>query len=758
MAAALLATAAPAGAYYTGPHADITTDAMTAEGFGPDAVGVAQVNNWFVNFYENDTKNPFSGHADFKTRLGALNLFTEGWSDELVDAAERGHFDSSTPGLSNTAGVTHEWDRLRRVTWTLSREACANGDPLQLLGILGISLHQVQDFYTHTNWIEPKNAGGAEVPLGSDGPGWQARGLGSSPTWFDVPAAEREKVTVYTAGTPGHERKHGEWNGSDEGVPSDGNTTLSGTMAKDWHGRPLYLQSAIGAYFATRQWLRAVRSWVADEACWARAQRYSEHLRALRHDQAGSFGISLYAGRWQGQGDPTFGEVPGPGGSIVNLRAVIRSYFKPRVVPFVLRGRTVFRRRFEDLILRMADFNPPGQIAPVPSSQDLQRSMRIVVLRVLQMRGIHLGDPSFDHADMYARARIAGQPFASAVIHDHDRYSFPYSNEPSTWLKAVPAVPDEGEPVESIEVEITTGDVRFAGTDDDVQLRLGRRLRFPLDKRLYDDFERGDRDTYSVPIDGAVADGMRVGDITQVQIEKSRDGVAGGWRLAGVRLRVNGRVIYSNRSVARWLENRRRTWTAPDFVRRAPRGTKIPVWLRLAEDDFLYGDDDEGDINPYDRRRTVSIGYAPGPPLERRTTGGGLLGGRLDDGGEATVRYSLETITPEPIRLAPPPPPPPPPAPPPPPPPDLVVTAFTSGSVTVKNLGPGPAGPFRLRAGDATRTVFQSFAGLAAGASETRALTGLVCTATYVAMVDDLEQVDEADEANNTKGSEAVIC
>jgi hypothetical protein len=36
---------------------------MTAEGFGADAVGVAQVNNWFVDIYENGSKVPFSGHA-----------------------------------------------------------------------------------------------------------------------------------------------------------------------------------------------------------------------------------------------------------------------------------------------------------------------------------------------------------------------------------------------------------------------------------------------------------------------------------------------------------------------------------------------------------------------------------------------------------------------------------------------------------------------------------------------------------------------
>jgi hypothetical protein len=159
-AAALLATVSPAAAYYTGPHAEITADAMGAEGFGNHAIGVAQVNNWFPDLYENESQNPFSGHADKLTRLAAGALFTESWSDEVVEAAERVHFDSSTPGLSNTAGMTFEWDRLRRATWSLSREACARGDSLQLLGVLGISLHQVHDFYTHTNWIEPRNAGG----------------------------------------------------------------------------------------------------------------------------------------------------------------------------------------------------------------------------------------------------------------------------------------------------------------------------------------------------------------------------------------------------------------------------------------------------------------------------------------------------------------------------------------------------------------------------------------------------------------------
>ena len=729
-----LAVAAPASAYDTGSHFEITDDVMTSEGFGADAVGVAQVNNWFVDFYEQAGKNPFSGHGGFWKRLLAGAIDTENWADDVIAAAERSHFDSSTSTLFNTVGVTNEWDRLRRAVWTLVREARARNDSAMLLAVLGMSLHQVQDFYTHTNWVEPESG------LGMEGPGWRARGFGSSPTWFDLPAGIRDGVTIYTANTQGHPRQHGDWNG-------DGNTSLTKTMSKDWPGRLLYLDSAISAHFASRQWVQAVRSWVGDDAFWARARRYRANERQLNHDLDGAFGISLYGGHWQGQGEP-LGGTRGPGGSLVSLRQTIKHYFQPTFNIGNLRGRTQYRARFESLIKRLADPNPTGQLGPVPSSQELQRGTRMVVLRVLNMRGHGLGDPGPDDADMYARVRIAGQPMASAVIHGHDRYSFPNPNEPFTWIKAVPALPNEGEPVESIEVEVRTGDVRWGGTDDDVYLQLSRTHRFQLDKRLYDDFERGDRDTYSVPIDDAVRSGMRVGDITRVQLEKSPDRLAGGWRLGGMRLRVNGRTVYDNQSINRWLENDRRTWTASNFVARAPRGPKLPVWIRLAEDDFLYGGDDYGDINPFDRRETVAVGYAPGPPLQRSTSGGGRLGGRLDDGEEATITYRLETITPELIR----------PVEPPAVPPDLVITEFFFGTVTVRNQGAGAAGPFRLRAGNAATGVFQSYAGLAAGASETRALTGLACEGAYVAAADDLGQVAESDETNNSRNAGAVIC
>ena len=86
-----------------------------------------------------------------------------------------------------------------------------------------------------------------------------------------------------------------------------------------------------------------------------------------------------------------------------------------------------------------------------------------------------------------------------------------------------------------------------------------------------------------------------------------------------------------------------------------------------------------------------------------------------------------------------------------------MITSFFYNTVTVTNQGSGAAGPFRLRAGDATTSAFESFTGLAPGESATRALP-LICERSHVALVDDLSQVEETDEANNTKGSEPAIC
>jgi PLAT/LH2 domain-containing protein len=738
---ASLALAAPALAFDTGPHAEITKDAMSAEGFGEDAIGVTQVNNWFCDFYEQASSNPFSGHGGFFKRLLSGAVTAEQWPDAVVDAAWRCHFDNAF-WLSNTVAISAEWDRLRRAVWALAQEARERNDPAELLAVLGISLHQLQDFYTHSNWVEARPGHGI---AGSDGPGWQERGYGSYPTWFDLPANVRETSTIYADESQGH-RLHGFWN-------SDGNNAIDTMMNKDWSGRPYYTPAAISAYFATRQWIEAVRAWVGDNAFWRRAQRFRANQEQLDHDLSGMYNISLSAGHWQGQGEPLGGEERGPGGNLLDLRSAIKDYFQETFDS--MRGRTDYRSRFQGLVKRVEDPSPSGRLAPVPSSQRLQSSTRLVVLRILSYRGEGLGDPGPDEADVYARVGIDGQQMTSAMINGNDGFSFSRPNSPFTWFKAVPAEPNESEPVESIEVEVDTADTRWAGTDDDVFLRLGRRgqenFHFQLDKNFTNDFEQGDRDTYSVPIDGAIRDGMTVGDISRVQLEKTPDGVAGGWKLGGMTLRVNGKPFYEDQNINQWLEDGRRIWQAPDFKPRNPRGAEVPVWLNLRESDSIYGSDDEGDVNPFDNRDIVGIGYQLGKPLQASAHGGKVLGGRQGYGGDdASLTYKLETIVPETL-------------PGPPEPsgnpgeratkPDLVVSAFLLNRITIQNRGDGDAGPFRLKV---AAGAFQ-YPGLPAGASFTRPLS-LSCSGTFFAMVDDLEQVEETDETNNSKAIEPGLC
>ena len=111
--------------------------------------------------------------------------------------------------------------------------------------------------------------------------------------------------------------------------------------------------------------------------------------------------------------------------------------------------------------------------------------------------------------------------------------------------------------VNRLQVKVTTGDVRWAGTDDDVTLTLAAR-DWDLDNDNHDDFERGHTDTFDLD----PGTGLYLEDIHGIRIHKSPDGIAGGWRLKGVETIVNGSTIYDNQSIDKWLEDDDRTWSA----------------------------------------------------------------------------------------------------------------------------------------------------------------------------------------------------
>lgn len=614
----------------------------------------------------------------------------------------------------------------------------------------------MQDFYSHTNWVETAGEFGSP-----DGPGWSSR-FGSMPTYFDIPRSVRETKSLYSA-VHDVPREHGKWQ-------TNSNDSLADGLNKDWPRRPLYEKAYLTAYFASRQWIRAARGWLGDDALWARAQRLAAPAR-LSADMKASLDISKYAGHWQGNGQPCAyaivfcGDLYGWAGSVLGLRSAIKTYHEDvRISPS--------RLRFEDLAPSYDD-KPGGEPVPEPAStRDMQLQTRFVKLEVLRMRGYDwaLGDPGPDDADLYVSARVRGQAFDSPVIHDHDVFSFPKPYGRFTWIRSVPANWRASTPVSSITVRVRTGDRRYAGTDDDVHLRVNDGLRFSLEKRAYNDFERDDDNTYAVALDTLTRNGLAAKDIAFAQIEKSRDGAGGGWFLRSFEVRLNGRVIAS-RTVNRWLEDDHRTVRAT--VARDHRTRDIvPVWVSLAEDDYLYGYDDHGDVNAYDRNTAVAFGYVPGDPVTREDTGDDRLSGRLSmqNGEKGQIRTRISTIPivappwPAPFEppvaqpLPPDPGPQPQPQPPPPPPPtgrpDLVITSFSSLSITIKNQGDAAAGPFSVAATSYPEIRSQ---GLAAGESVTFESGLPPCReGMYHAVVDSGSEVAESDETNNTADAHQI--
>jgi hypothetical protein len=732
----------------------MTRDALDAEGFGPAAADVGVIENWFVDYYWNAKENPFSGHGDMLTEMAANSktMDKEYWPQFVIDGTNHMHFDSSQPGfpdLSNAQGVDEEWQRMMRVTRSALAQAKAAQDPLTVMAVVGMSLHTVQDFYAHTSWVE--TAGQLGSP---DGPGWSPA-FGNYPTYFDIPRPVREARAVYSA-VNGVSRPHGKWQ-------SDVNYSHEHGMNKDWPGRPLYRRAYVSAYFASRQWIRAAREWLGDDALWARAQRLMAPL-GLEADLKAMLDISKYSGHWQGNGQPCAkaillcGDLYGWAGSVLGLRSAIKSYHEDH-------RKSPARKRFEDTVSSFDEQHGTERIAEPASTREMQLGTRLVKLDVLHMRGYDwaLGDPGPDDADLYVKATIRGQDFDSPVIHDHDRFGFPKPYGSFSFIRSVPADWRASTPVSTLTVRVKTGDRRSAGTDDDVYLRVNNGLRFDLDKRAYNDFERGDDDTYAVPLDAVTRAGLSVADITTARIEKSRDGAGGAWFLQSFSVSLNGREVAS-KVVGKWLEDDHRT-AAATLTRDHRTSDVVPVWASLEEDDYLYGFDDDGDVNPLDRNTAVSFGYVPGPSVTREDTGGDRLSGRLSlqngEKGQFSLKLTtLPIIAPPPLPADPAPTPTPTPTPTPDPTPapgtkpDLVITAFDSTSLTVKNRGGTAAGPFTV-----TADTYPALAspGLAPGASQTFGSGHGCAFGHHHAVVDPTDTVKESDEANNTADID-VIC
>ncbi len=240
--AALLALAAvPAAAFDTGPHASITVDSTMRAGFNRNAANALQVENWLTDYY---TSTPTIGSA------AQCDL-------------EKLHFDD----VFSDADVANYWKTLTANSRTAIQQAEKDGDVVEFYTALGMSLHVVQDFYSHSNWVER-----------------HAQGDFATSGWFD----KTPPSGVFTG-----------WYDNCLKIPQGTHTPHGGYtwgMNHDSVVRPNYDRAYVFALAASYEWTQNALAWISPAFAF-KVKNYAPNLqdaKDLAYDQK----ASLYISEW----------------------------------------------------------------------------------------------------------------------------------------------------------------------------------------------------------------------------------------------------------------------------------------------------------------------------------------------------------------------------------------------------------------------------------------------------------------------------
>ncbi|MGC8785600.1 MAG: hypothetical protein ACP5RN_14605, partial [Armatimonadota bacterium] len=144
-------------------HQLLTERAAQACGFSPAAIETLK---WHADYIDSYAYNPLWWADGGLSRL-KVSLAT-------YDSLAKLHFDD----LFSTLQVEANWKRILAGTLAGLLWAKEQDDVSAAQNILGVSLHAIQDFYAHSNWV--------------DAPDRRNR------TWFEVPPEERRRMSLWT--------------------------------------------------------------------------------------------------------------------------------------------------------------------------------------------------------------------------------------------------------------------------------------------------------------------------------------------------------------------------------------------------------------------------------------------------------------------------------------------------------------------------------------------------------------------------------
>lgn len=365
----MLIDAAPAQGFHGGYHWDLSRDCLIERGFNQPAIQLVQISNWYADAFE-------SAKIE-KELLGIIPLPNPlDWSFSNTGAQDASdqymHFDQ----LANYTAVASEWDRLTTNTYYAVSVADSRGTPEGLLIALGLSLHVVQDFYSHSNW--------SEIDLGGDA------------TWFDVSVAAKEsrlsageiEIYTHTSGSRSHDQ-----------------------LNKDHAGRPGFETAYREAFYASCQWIDLVQTWVTPEL-WSAAKAYQSPAVASEADWDRE--IMTYAGTWKGPWSRSNDDVTATFTQYLNESHPIQD-------------------RWVEYALMIGTSQQPAQVPRSDPPYSEGRGWLVVNTdRIMQTdcSTIEDIDPGGE-ADFYAVLRLNDREYLEALVEDED-------NLVPQWLTVIP--------------------------------------------------------------------------------------------------------------------------------------------------------------------------------------------------------------------------------------------------------------------------------------------------------------------------------